>query len=141
MLVFGFDADLAATTAEDFVGELLARRFGAAGVVTGEDFTFGKSRGGNVRVLAELGTVHGLRALLLPGLLSSGLLSLGLLLTALVAAAGADIGIGAPVGGFVRVSGEVLGALPNQEPESKSAQSPALMKLSTSCARAPIQSR
>jgi riboflavin kinase / FMN adenylyltransferase len=62
MLVFGFDAALAATTAEDFVGELLARRFGAAGVVTGEDFTFGKARGGNVRVLAELGAAHGIQA-------------------------------------------------------------------------------
>ena len=47
MLVFSFDAELAATTAEDFVGELLAEQIGAAGVVTGEDFTFGKGRGGN----------------------------------------------------------------------------------------------
>jgi riboflavin kinase/FMN adenylyltransferase len=49
MLVFEFDDDLAATTAEDFVGELLARHLGAAGVVTGEDFTFGKARGGHHR--------------------------------------------------------------------------------------------
>ncbi len=62
MLVFGFDGELAATTAEDFVGELLAKRFGAAGAVTGEDFTFGKARGGNVRVLAELGAAHGIAA-------------------------------------------------------------------------------
>ena len=62
MLVFGFDADLAATTAADFVGELLARRFGAAGVVTGEDFTFGTARGGNVGTLAELGAAHGIAA-------------------------------------------------------------------------------
>jgi riboflavin kinase / FMN adenylyltransferase len=62
MLVFGFDGELAGTTAEDFVGQLLATRFGAAGVVTGEDFTFGKARGGNVRVLAELGAAHGMAA-------------------------------------------------------------------------------
>ncbi|MFM5953093.1 MAG: bifunctional riboflavin kinase/FAD synthetase [Novosphingobium sp.] len=62
MLVFQFDAALAATTAEDFVRELLARRLGAAGVVTGEDFTFGKGRGGNVAVLAELGRAVGLAA-------------------------------------------------------------------------------
>ena len=42
MLVFEFDDELAATTAEDFVGELLGGHLGAAGVVTGEDFTFGK---------------------------------------------------------------------------------------------------
>ena len=47
MLVFNFGDELASTTAEDFVTELLARRFGAAGVVTGEDFTFGKGRGGD----------------------------------------------------------------------------------------------
>jgi riboflavin kinase/FMN adenylyltransferase len=62
MLVFNFGAELASTTAEDFIAELLARRFGAAGVVTGEDFTFGKGRGGNVDVLRELGTQHGIVA-------------------------------------------------------------------------------
>lgn len=62
MLVFAFDATLAATTAQDFVIELLAGRLGAAGVVTGEDFTFGKGRGGNVAVLEQLGATCGLRA-------------------------------------------------------------------------------
>ena len=61
MLVFHFDAALAGTTAADFVGALLVERLGAAGVVTGEDFTFGKARGGNVGVLAELGAELGLR--------------------------------------------------------------------------------
>jgi riboflavin kinase/FMN adenylyltransferase len=60
-LVFHFDADLAATTAEAFVADLLVDRLGAAGVVTGEDFTFGKGRGGNVGVLAQLGAGLGLR--------------------------------------------------------------------------------
>ena len=60
MLVFTFDAALAGTTAEDFVAKLLVDRFGAAGVVTGEDFTFGKGRGGNVEVLRRLGGEHGL---------------------------------------------------------------------------------
>ena len=62
MLVFQFNAELAATTAEDFVAELLAKRIGAAGVVTGEDFTFGYKRGGNAEVLRELGAVHGIIA-------------------------------------------------------------------------------
>ncbi|ODP39025.1 bifunctional riboflavin kinase/FAD synthetase [Sphingomonas turrisvirgatae] len=55
MLVFAFDATLAALTARDFAAERLVGRIGAAGVVTGADFTFGKDRGGNVAVLAELG--------------------------------------------------------------------------------------
>jgi len=62
MLVFAFDAALAATTAEDFVAELLARQIGASGVVTGEDFTFGKGRGGNAAVLRELGAAHAITA-------------------------------------------------------------------------------
>ena len=55
MLVFHFDGELAGTTAEDFVKVLLAEHLGVAGVVTGEDFTFGKGRGGNREVLQTLG--------------------------------------------------------------------------------------
>lgn len=60
MLVFHFDAELAAVTAEDFVIDRLIGRIGAAGVVTGEDFTFGNRRGGNITVLRRLGEEHGL---------------------------------------------------------------------------------
>ena len=53
MLVLPFDAALAGTTAEDFITELLLDRYGAAGVVTGADFVFGKGRGGDVVTLAD----------------------------------------------------------------------------------------
>ena len=53
MLVLPFDAALAGTTAEDFISELLLDRYGAAGVVTGSDFVFGKGRGGDVVTLAD----------------------------------------------------------------------------------------
>jgi riboflavin kinase/FMN adenylyltransferase len=62
MLVFEFDDELAATTAEDFVGRLLGERLGAAGVVTGEDFTFGQGRTGYVGLLAAEGARHGIAA-------------------------------------------------------------------------------
>ncbi|WP_309623617.1 bifunctional riboflavin kinase/FAD synthetase [Novosphingobium sp.] len=62
MLVFEFGAALAATSAEVFVKDLLADRLGVAGVVTGEDFTFGKGRAGNVAVLQQLGAPCGLAA-------------------------------------------------------------------------------
>jgi riboflavin kinase / FMN adenylyltransferase len=62
MLVFGFDAAMAGTSAEDFVRELLVARLGAAAVVTGEDFTFGKARRGNLEVLKQLGAECGLAA-------------------------------------------------------------------------------
>ena len=60
MLVFHFDGALASVSAEDFITDRLIARIGAAGVVTGEDFTFGKGRGGNTAVLAEVGRAHGL---------------------------------------------------------------------------------
>ncbi|GAB5482493.1 MAG: bifunctional riboflavin kinase/FAD synthetase [Parasphingorhabdus sp.] len=60
MLVFEFDAELAGTTAEDFVEKLMVERFGAAGIVTGEDFTFGKGRAGNIEVMKQLGEPLGL---------------------------------------------------------------------------------
>ncbi|MCW3796458.1 bifunctional riboflavin kinase/FAD synthetase [Sphingomonas sp. BN140010] len=60
-LVLRFDQQLAVTSAEAFV-DLLARDLGATGVVTGEDFTFGARRGGNVAVLRELGAARGMTA-------------------------------------------------------------------------------
>lgn len=62
MLVFDFGDALAATSAEDFVGEILGRQIGAAAVVTGEDFTFGRGRAGNAAVLRELGQANGIAA-------------------------------------------------------------------------------
>ena len=58
MLVFHFNAELASVMAPDFVTDYLVSRIGAAGVVTGEDFTFGKGRGGNVEVLKLLGQAN-----------------------------------------------------------------------------------
>jgi riboflavin kinase/FMN adenylyltransferase len=58
MLVFRFDAELAAVTAPDFVTDRLVSRIGAAGVATGEDFTFGRGRGGNVELLKMLGRAN-----------------------------------------------------------------------------------
>jgi len=62
MLVFEFNDTLRSTAAEDFVTELLGQQIGAAGVVTGDDFTFGKMRGGNVELLRTLGAEHGIIA-------------------------------------------------------------------------------
>jgi len=62
MLVFEFNAALAATDAEEFVRDVLAGRIGAAGVITGDDFTFGKGRTGDVALLKSLGEQHGVGA-------------------------------------------------------------------------------
>jgi riboflavin kinase/FMN adenylyltransferase len=58
MLVFHFGNALAQVMAPDFVTDYLVSRVGAAGVVTGEDFTFGKGRGGDVEVLKMLGQAN-----------------------------------------------------------------------------------
>lgn len=60
MLVFHFDARLAAVSAEDFVRERLGQRTGATVLVTGQDFTFGKARSGNVDLLQTLAPAHGM---------------------------------------------------------------------------------
>ena len=62
MLVFHFDADLAGTSAEDFIAKILIERFGAHGVVTGGDFTFGKGAKGNVDLMRSLGAELGLQS-------------------------------------------------------------------------------
>jgi len=59
MLVFRFDAALAALTAEEFIVRCLVAAAQIGGVVTGEDFTFGKAKGGNVTLLAAMGRQHG----------------------------------------------------------------------------------
>lgn len=59
MLVFTFDAALAGLTAREFAIQRLVKRIGAAGVVTGADFTFGANRSGDAAALAALGAELG----------------------------------------------------------------------------------
>jgi riboflavin kinase/FMN adenylyltransferase len=72
MLVFEFNRELASTDAEAFVADILARRIGAAGVITGDDFTFGKGRTGDVALLRTLGEQHGVVAEAVPQVLLDG---------------------------------------------------------------------
>ncbi|MBW8785262.1 MAG: bifunctional riboflavin kinase/FAD synthetase [Novosphingobium sp.] len=60
MLVFHFDRAMAALGAAEWIEAMLANHLGAAGVVTGEDFTFGQGRSGNPAVLAEVGAGFGI---------------------------------------------------------------------------------
>jgi riboflavin kinase / FMN adenylyltransferase len=62
MLVFRFGAELASMDAEEFVADVLVKRIGAAALVTGDDFSFGKGRTGDVALLKRLGDRHGLIA-------------------------------------------------------------------------------
>jgi riboflavin kinase/FMN adenylyltransferase len=60
MLVLRFDETLANVTAEAFVRDWLVGRTGTTGVVTGQDFTFGKGRQGSIATLRELGPALGM---------------------------------------------------------------------------------
>ena len=89
MLVFRFDRAFAARSAEAFIAELLAGQVGAAGVVTGDDFTFGQGRGGNVDVLRGIGAENGIIAeAVAPVLLDGARISSGRIREAL---AGGDL--------------------------------------------------
>jgi riboflavin kinase/FMN adenylyltransferase len=55
MLVFHFDTAMAGMPAPQWAEGMISRHIGACGIVTGEDFTFGKGRGGNPAVLRERG--------------------------------------------------------------------------------------
>ena len=72
MLVFHFDDDLAGTSAEDFIRALLIDRFGAHGVVTGGDFTFGQGARGNVDLLRTQGGELGLLSRVVDAVSASG---------------------------------------------------------------------
>lgn len=62
MIVFHFDAALASLSAEDFVMLRLFDLLRVKGVVTGEDFTFGKGKRGTVADLAIFGDALGFAA-------------------------------------------------------------------------------
>ncbi len=61
-IVINFDREFAAHSADEFVAGWLHGHIGAAGCVTGDDFTFGRSRSGNTTVLAERGRAAGIAA-------------------------------------------------------------------------------
>lgn len=60
MLIFDFAGGLAEASPTGFIDDWLIDRIGAAGVVSGDDFSFGKDRAGNVAFLRQHGTAHGL---------------------------------------------------------------------------------
>ena len=62
MHVVQFRPEVAALTAQQWVEAALQTRMGAVGVVTGEDFTFGKGRSGTIADLARIGAEHGIAA-------------------------------------------------------------------------------
>jgi riboflavin kinase/FMN adenylyltransferase len=71
-IVMTFDAALAATSAEDFVGTILVGALGIGGAAIGFDFHFGKNRAGSPGFLAEQGTARGFAVDIAPPLEDEG---------------------------------------------------------------------
>lgn len=59
LFVVTFNAEIAGLLAQDFVMNVLVHDLAAAHVVVGEDFRFGKGRGGDATVLAYMGQMEG----------------------------------------------------------------------------------
>lgn len=59
LLLLRFNQVLAQTSAEDFVLDLLLARLGMRGLLVGDDFRFGRGRGGDFDTLSRLGEKHG----------------------------------------------------------------------------------
>ena len=59
LIVLNFDAELAGKLAQDFIMDVLVNALGVSHVVVGEDFRFGKGRGGDVGVLGYMGEMEG----------------------------------------------------------------------------------
>lgn len=73
MLVFHFDDAMAGMHADQWIEQILAGQLGVAGVVTGDDFTFGKARSGNPCVLKEVGGKFGIESRAVGAVLDDGL--------------------------------------------------------------------
>jgi riboflavin kinase / FMN adenylyltransferase len=72
MLVLDFGAAMAAMSADKFIADLLIGKLGVGGIVTGEDFVFGRRRGGNGDVLAAAATAHGFSYSRVPAVMADG---------------------------------------------------------------------
>jgi len=71
-IVMRFDAELAATSAQDFVEKILVGRFGIGGATIGFDFHFGQKRKGSPEYLAEQGRRLGFAVDIVPPLEDEG---------------------------------------------------------------------
>ncbi len=59
LLIIPFTKEFAATTAEEFVEDLLVKKLGVKELVVGYDYAFGKGRSGNIDFLKKQGEVYG----------------------------------------------------------------------------------
>ena len=64
LIIIPFTKDFAAISARDFVSDLLLKRIGMQAIIVGKDYSFGKNREGDVRLLQTLGRELGFEVIL-----------------------------------------------------------------------------
>jgi riboflavin kinase/FMN adenylyltransferase len=69
VVVLPFTLDLAKLSPQEFVEQILVRDLHVRAVLVGEDFKFGHKQAGNVKLLSELGKVHGFDVVVVPPVL------------------------------------------------------------------------
>ena len=72
VMAFEFDREMADTSAEDFVVQVLGKNLGVRHVVVGEDFRFGKDRVGDTDMLRRTALEHGFDATFISPFLVDG---------------------------------------------------------------------
>ena len=107
-VVLRFDAALAALSADAFIDRVLVDKLGAAHVVIGYDFRFGKGRGGDPETLQRAGAAHGFGVTVVAQVAEAGeVFSSGAIRAEL--AQGDVMGAAQMLGWWWRVSGKVTG--------------------------------
>lgn len=74
LVVIPFDLDFAATTAEQFVDDILVGTIGVRELVVGYDYAFGRGRRGNIDFLKERGREYGFPVTVVDALYKGGML-------------------------------------------------------------------
>lgn len=71
LVIVPFTREFAAISAEDFVTDLLVRRIGMKAIIVGKDYSFGRKREGDIRLLEKLGRQLGFDVILADWIKSS----------------------------------------------------------------------
>lgn len=68
VVIVPFTVEFSYMTPEEFAGRVLVERLGARAVLVGENFRFGRAKGGDAARLGELGETLGFRTEIVPGI-------------------------------------------------------------------------
>jgi riboflavin kinase/FMN adenylyltransferase len=72
VVVLPFTLDLARLSPEEFVDQILLRDLHVKAVLVGENFRFGHRQAGDVKLLSELGAIHGFNVVIVPPVVYRG---------------------------------------------------------------------